>query len=51
MYSSSLEDAGVHGLTLINKIIESYDWTITEEGKPNMGVRFVINLPRENRRR
>lgn len=51
MFSSSLEDAGVHGLTLINKIIESYDWTLTEEGKPNVGVRFVIDLPGENRRR
>jgi len=51
LYSSSLEDAGVRGLTLINRIIESYDWTLTEEGKPNVGVRFVIDLPEENRRR
>ena len=51
LYSSSLEDAGVRGLTLINRIIESYDWTLTEEGKPDVGVRFVIDLPKNYRRR
>ena len=51
LYSSSLEDAGVRGLTLINRIIESYDWALTEEGKPDVGVRFVIDLPKNYRRR
>ena len=51
IYNHSLEHAGVHGLTLINKIIESYNWTLTEEGKPQAGVRFVIDLPKNTRRR
>ena len=45
IFEGEIEKTGVHGLNLINKIIESYGWTIREEGRPGEGVRFVINIP------
>ena len=45
IFEGEIEKTGVHGLNLINKIIESYGWTIREEGKPGEGVKFVINIP------
>lgn len=32
------------GLMLVKKIVEAYGWTITEEGKPGSGVKFVIHI-------
>ncbi len=32
------------GLFLIKKMIDVYGWTITEEGEPGKGVKFVIRL-------
>jgi PAS domain S-box-containing protein len=37
------------GLNLIKKIIEVYGWTITEEGKPSKGAKFVITIPKLNK--
>ncbi len=34
------------GLLLIKKIIEVYGWSITEEGEPGKGAKFVITIPR-----
>ena len=42
LFSKSLEDEGIHGLILISRIVESYGWSIKEEGKPGKGVRFVL---------
>ena len=36
------------GLRLIKKIMEVYGWLITEDGKPGIGARFVITIPRFN---
>jgi len=47
LFAEKSSERGVHGLYLIRKIIESYGWTIREEGEPEKGVRFVINLPRK----
>jgi signal transduction histidine kinase len=33
------------GLYLIKKMMEVYGWTITEEGKPGKGAKFVIRVP------
>lgn len=33
------------GLLLIKKMVEAYGWSITEEGKPEKGVKFVISIP------
>jgi PAS domain S-box-containing protein len=33
------------GLFLSKKMLEVYGWTITEEGKPGEGARFVISIP------
>jgi len=33
------------GLKLIKDILEVYGWTITEEGKPGDGAKFVITIP------
>ena len=38
-------DMRVHGLHMLLKIVESYGWSIREEGVPGEGVRFVISLP------
>jgi signal transduction histidine kinase len=35
----------VHGLTLIKRVIESYGWTMTEEGRKGEGSRFVMTWP------
>ena len=34
------------GLFLIKKMVEVYGWTITEEGEPGEGARFVIKIPK-----
>jgi signal transduction histidine kinase len=36
------------GLFLIKKIVEVYDWIITEEGEPGKGAKFVMNIPKFN---
>lgn len=33
------------GLFLIKKVMEVYGWTITEEGEPGKGAKFVMHLP------
>ena len=33
------------GLFLIKKMVEVYGWTITEEGEPGKGAKFVITIP------
>ncbi len=33
------------GLFLSKKVLEVYGWTITEEGKPDEGVKFVMTIP------
>jgi len=33
------------GLFLIKKLVEAYGWSITEEGKPREGARFLILIP------
>ncbi len=33
------------GLNLVKKMIEIYGWTISEEGEPGKGAKFVINIP------
>lgn len=33
------------GLFFIKKMMDLYGWTITEEGKPNKGVKFLITIP------
>ncbi len=34
-----------YGLFLIKKMVDGYGWTITEEGPPEKGVKFVIRIP------
>ena len=34
------------GLSFIKKMVEVYGWTITEEGEPGKGAKFVINIPK-----
>ena len=36
------------GLFLIKKMVEVYGWTITEEGEPDKGAKFVITIPKIN---
>jgi PAS domain S-box-containing protein len=38
-----------YGLFLIKKAVEVYGWTVSEEGEPGKGVRFVMALPRMGR--
>ncbi len=38
------------GLKLVKKMIEVYGWTITEEGNPGEGVKFVITIPLYNKK-
>jgi two-component system, chemotaxis family, CheB/CheR fusion protein len=33
------------GLYLVKKMVEVYGWTISEEGEPGKGVKFVIKIP------
>ena len=35
------------GLFLAKKMIDVYGWTITEEGEPGKGAKFVISIPKE----
>jgi PAS domain S-box-containing protein len=34
------------GLKLVKRMIEVYGWTITEEGIPSQGAKFIINIPK-----
>jgi signal transduction histidine kinase len=36
------------GLFLTKKMMEVYGWTITEEGEPGKGAKFVIAIPKLN---
>jgi PAS domain S-box-containing protein len=35
-----------YGLSLINRIIQVYGWTIMEKGKPGKGAKFIIVIPK-----
>jgi len=48
IFLGDIEKTGVHGLNLINRIIESYGWTIKEVGVPGKGVEFVITVPMQS---
>jgi len=39
------------GLFLSKKMIEVYGWTITEEGAPGKGAKFIITIPAESNRK
>lgn len=47
LFVNNIEEGGIHGLALIGRIVESYGWTIREEGKPGEGVKFVLESPLE----
>ena len=36
------------GLFLSKRILEVYGWTITENGKPGEGAKFVMNIPQRS---
>ena len=38
-----------YGLYLIQKICESYGWTIQETGKAGKGAQFTITIPKKNK--
>jgi PAS domain S-box-containing protein len=44
-FNGEIDETSTHGLVLIKRIIESYRWTIREEGRPGEGGRFVMALP------
>ena len=33
------------GLYLVKKMMDVYGWTITEEGEPSIGAKFIITIP------
>ncbi|MGD0510951.1 MAG: ATP-binding protein, partial [Candidatus Micrarchaeaceae archaeon] len=33
------------GLFFIKKMMDVYGWTITEEGEPGQGAKFIIKIP------
>ena len=37
-----------YGLFLVKKLIEVYGWTITEEGEPGKGAKFIITIPEKS---
>jgi signal transduction histidine kinase len=37
------------GLFLIKKMMDVYDWTITETGEPGKGAKFIIIIPNKNK--
>jgi signal transduction histidine kinase len=37
------------GLFLIKKMMDVYGWTITEEGEPSTGAKFIIIIPKLNK--
>ena len=39
------------GLFLIKKMVEVYGWTITEEGEPGKGAKFVLTIPKVNQKK
>jgi len=36
------------GLKLIKRVVEGYRWSITENGEPHKGAKFVITIPQTN---
>ncbi|HSV49945.1 MAG TPA: HAMP domain-containing sensor histidine kinase, partial [Candidatus Acidoferrales bacterium] len=36
------------GLYLIGRICDVYGWTVQEDGEPGKGVRFILEIPRQN---
>ena len=50
LFSQALKSSNGSGLGLkfIKKIMEVYGWNITEKGKPGVGAKFVISIPRFN---
>lgn len=45
LFEKNMEEEGIHGLILISRIVESYGWKISEEGRPGKGVKFVLEAP------
>ena len=43
-FGDDLETMGLHGLTLIRKVVESYGWILSEEGVLGEGVKFVFRM-------
>lgn len=41
-FNKGIDDMDTHGLTLIKKVIESYGWTMTVEGRTGKGTRFIM---------
>lgn len=39
-----------YGLYLIRKICEAYEWTIHETGVPGKGAKFVMTIPKTNKK-
>jgi signal transduction histidine kinase len=39
------------GLFFIKKMLDVYGWTITEEGEPGKGAKFIIRLPPRAKRK
>jgi signal transduction histidine kinase len=37
------------GLFFIKKMMDVYGWSITEEGKPGKGAKFIITIPKLNK--
>ncbi|HUS77637.1 MAG TPA: response regulator [Patescibacteria group bacterium] len=44
-FNGPIDEMSAHGMTLIKKVIESYGWTMTEEGRTGEGARFVMTQP------
>jgi PAS domain S-box-containing protein len=44
-FNGAIDEMSAHGLTLIKRVIESYGWTMTEEGRKGEGSRFVMTRP------
>ena len=44
-FNGAIDEMSSHGLTLIKRVIESYGWTMTEEGRTGEGARFVMTQP------
>ncbi|EMR74135.1 PAS domain S-box [Thaumarchaeota archaeon SCGC AB-539-E09] len=47
IFKYDLNKGRIHSLHLIKNVVESYGWTITEEGKPGSGVKFIISTQLE----
>jgi signal transduction histidine kinase len=38
-----------YGLFLIGRMMNVYGWTVSEEGEPGKGTKFVITIPKLNK--